>query len=301
MTRAYATMIPASLALFVLACTSGMVNGFESGTGGDTKGANAGAVGTDAGAEAFFAANVQPILINRCASCHMNTNAVDGPDFMGTAAAQVYASITANPGLVGSTPQASLLINKGAHAGPAFLPNEAQQVASFVTLFAQGAAASGAVGGGVLTGALKRFVDCMKIDDWRNKQVYQFADIQTGDGRCSSCHTPKYTNQQNNNDAAYLAPGTDGACMQENDDQMFRVNRRAECLTTMGVTLSGTNVVIANPPAWVAKQTEAAACTGAGCHPDYNLDQNMVQRLQEFLTLTKQRADNPAETCTPVN
>lgn len=293
------------LSLSSWGCTAGSSSGVFSSADPNAPGGVAGAGGaTGADAKAFFDANVQPALRQQCFSCHGNTNAADGPDFLGTTVDGMYDALAGNPGLIGTTPQASLLLNKGPHSGPAFTADAVQAVTEFITLFNQsgGSAATQAV-----TGKLQRFIDCMSLDLWNNLQVHQFANVTTGDGTCASCHIPVYADLDGNttpditNDAAFLGPGESGACLQEDNDQMFYANRHIECISKMGVVVQNGEVVIETPPAWIGKQAKAAACTGAGCHPDYNLGNvNADERLIEFLEETKAIADDPNEPCNPV-
>jgi hypothetical protein len=76
-------------------------------------------------ARQYFDSYVQPLLLGvrpkgACALCHQGTNTDNGPILFGTSPDQNYSTLTANGGLVGSSPETSRLLTKGDHAGNAF-------------------------------------------------------------------------------------------------------------------------------------------------------------------------------------
>src|SRR5262245_46208790 len=95
--------------------------------------------------EDVFATQVMPILINNCTFCHaVTTGAVaNAPQFLAgengdTAAAAVLKTVLDKnlwPGVVGTSPETSLLVQKGQHTGPAFQATDKAVVSNWIVLY----------------------------------------------------------------------------------------------------------------------------------------------------------------------
>jgi len=258
------------------------------------------------GAEAltFFTANVIPALQTNCASCHANTNVVDGPDFLGTGGTAGYhQAILNHPNtLLGNTPDNSLLLIKGVHTGPAFLTADAAKVSEWIRK-QKGTVTdpnNGGGGGGDTSGkpqnavaALERFGACMQLADFQAQtngrtaaQVYQ---QQTDQGNCASCH----------------AAGAYGALLSSNAQTTLDAWRHRPYLLklmTHTVESNGAFKGLAVNPRFKDKGIEAEACDAGQdtCHPVYELDANRQAALDEFLKRTLDRYNNPAIDCGPL-
>lgn len=87
-------------------------------------GADAGG-GNNAAARMFFDTNIQSMFSatrpkGACTLCHQNTVIGDGPDFLGTSAAENYTTLANDARLVTSSPATSVLLLRGDHLGDAF-------------------------------------------------------------------------------------------------------------------------------------------------------------------------------------
>lgn len=210
--RALALVLATSCAVLAAACTQqapggplvpggGGAGAGGSGPGsgagaGPTSGAGAGSTTSSGGGtdpQAFFDANVKPILAQACASCHADNpnDATGGPDFLGLTEADYYESLLAESRFVNSAPETSYLLTKGLHTGPAFSATQYDVVLEWLELEA---AAISNGGGGVFEGPtgeelIQQFSDCMTLDDWVATGMQTVATQPTLNGiPCSSCH-----------------------------------------------------------------------------------------------------------------
>jgi hypothetical protein len=89
----------------------------------------------DMGADAVsrFYTEVQPILTPACGGCHGVTG-TQAPAFM-LAQPDLLQNLLGYPGIVGSTPESSRLYMKGLHEGPAFTPEQAPVIRSWIELY----------------------------------------------------------------------------------------------------------------------------------------------------------------------
>lgn len=119
------SLIALSFALaLTTACVGELIEIDPGAGGGGGGGADAGTV-NQAGKN-FYDTNIAPMMISvrpkgTCASCHAGTDAINGPDFLGTTIASGYQTLMANTRLVNTTtPASSVLITRGDHTGDAW-------------------------------------------------------------------------------------------------------------------------------------------------------------------------------------
>jgi hypothetical protein len=145
-----------------------------------------------------FVQTVQPILSAKCQSCHVGpetstTNMFLGPDGVSSFYDTLVADRAVNGGF---DPAAATILLKGQHEGPALLPEEATAITSWLSaeLTARGAPTPGPTGNGNKNPrtAEMAFASCMSVSltEYTTTKAYQVANLNTGQGRCSSCHSP---------------------------------------------------------------------------------------------------------------
>ena len=291
------------LSLGSVGCASGSARSTSSpdnSIGGTVDGDTPADLGS-AEAQAFFEANVKSVLETNCASCHADGAPANGPDFLGASVDEMYTSLVANTRIMGSPSADGLLITKPAHAGPAYPEGDKASFREFVTLYNTEASEGG--GAPPAVDLLAVFAANMDYDEFREQDVDEWADLQTTDGNCSSCHTPKFNNQDNDNINAYIDPGVFGTSLQEENRTMFDVHQihYADNITDMGITQVGADLVVEQIPRWYGKLIEADDCAaqggGAGCHTTLvNNNQRdkadeLLEKLLVFLNSTKAKAD----------
>lgn len=146
---------------------AGAGNGNGNGPGNGSGGAGSGAAAPPPTPRQFFEERVAPALNSGCANCHSSSNGGPAPKFLGSGTPAYYGSLIADGRLVGATPATSLLVTKGAHEGPAFLPSQLPAVQQWIQLEAAagrvppppmagsgGAGAGGAGAGGAGAGGV---------------------------------------------------------------------------------------------------------------------------------------------------
>jgi hypothetical protein len=111
----------ALVALLGLAGCVGELTPLQAGGDDDIAGPDGGGVGSEAG-RTFFAANIEPMVTRTrpkgaCVTCHQGTDAVNGPDFLGTSTTTHYDTLVVNTRLIGDTPETSLFVTKPDHNG----------------------------------------------------------------------------------------------------------------------------------------------------------------------------------------
>jgi hypothetical protein len=119
---------------------------FAAGCGGELDDmSNGPGIDPNAAPKAMFETAVQPIMMQTCNVCHTGNAA--GPPFMAPMP-DVYSTVKAWPGLVGSSPQASKVYMKGMHEGPGFTPMQAMIVAQWINAEAMANRGGNPDGGG---------------------------------------------------------------------------------------------------------------------------------------------------------
>jgi len=144
-----------------------------------------------ASADALFEATVLPVLRDNCQACHSSDHPGEGPDYLGGPTTAFYAALTMNARLIGDSPANSLLVNKGAHAGPALTDAQKADLSAFITLWNQerGSLTTDAGAPAVtLTQALDKFARCMTRADWDANNLDELGAQATTQGPCASCH-----------------------------------------------------------------------------------------------------------------
>ena len=110
-------------------------------TGNDDGGAGGGGTGGGGGTAADmsgdyvdrFYTQVQPILQPACGGCHGMTGTA-APAFM-LSMPDMLQNLLSYPTIIGTSPTTSRLYLKGQHEGPAFTPDQAPIIASWITFF----------------------------------------------------------------------------------------------------------------------------------------------------------------------
>lgn len=185
----------AAVAMAMLgACVGGIDNGNTGGGGDDDD--------TSETARAIFDSSVAPLLTAKCASCHVgpetsSTNMFLGPEGLSS----YYATLTNDRAVNGGfdATAASILL-KGQHEGQPWTDAEKAKITTWL-------GAELKERGGVVQptdptgpnlhsaiGASQAFVGCMQapasMTDYTTLQAYQVANLNSENGRCSSCHSP---------------------------------------------------------------------------------------------------------------
>lgn len=118
------------LVLASSACT-GLITGGSSGGGGDDTGDDEASGSAAVAAREKFDKHVLPLLDSNCKGCHVGD---DGQGWM-KATPDAYTTIMGWPNLVSIiSPESSRLLTKGMHQGPAWTPEQAATVLSWLSL-----------------------------------------------------------------------------------------------------------------------------------------------------------------------
>ncbi len=233
-------------------------------------------------AEAMFSSNVEPILQSKCGVCHESGNASGYPDLFGTSSPDTYYQrVTADSRFIPAVPEDSLLLLKGEHTGPAFLPAEAQQVTAWLVQEAgeRGTGSTGPTDPGptgnfqptTLAEALTRFGACMDRQVWDNTvgqgNNTRIAQQNTTQGKCMGCHSS----------------GTAGAFLSASSGDTFDMNRTRPYV--LKLVLSTANVDGSFKDLVAARRFEKKGSEG-GDHPSYQLTQARLDAINSFVDQT---------------
>jgi mono/diheme cytochrome c family protein len=185
----------AAVAMALLAACVGGIDTSNNGNGDDDTPA------PGASARQIFDSQVAPLLSAKCATCHVGpeTSATDmflGPD----GPSSFYTTLSADRAIVGNfNPDSATILLKGAHEGPPWTTDEKTKITTWLQaeLTARGTTDPGPVTGNpgaTARGAEMAFAGCMtaaaSLTDYTTLKPYQVANLQTGQGRCNSCHSP---------------------------------------------------------------------------------------------------------------
>jgi mono/diheme cytochrome c family protein len=287
--------ILASVAMAVLGACVGGIDAQPPGGGDDTP---PGGTGT---ARALFDSSVAPLLTAKCAACHVGPETSATNEFLGAEGPpSFYDSIVADRAVNGGfNPAAATLLLEGAHQGPAWSPDEATKISAWLAaeLTARGATVTppGGTTGTPLTsvrGAEMAFVGCMttSVTDYTTIKPYQVADMNTAQGRCSSCHSPggaggQWLGQQNQYKDMF-------AKWQE--EVFFTGVFQAQLQTDNTYKISTAESKIC------AKGDEKD--NNLGTHPSFDCQQNngtALKALKDFATKVQAKVDAHDPTCGP--
>ncbi len=269
----------------------GSSDGAGSSTGGSSDGGSTGTSNPQGGAKDFFVKTVFPSLSTTCNSCHDDPdNTTGAPQFLGDNGNAAYTAIEGyTPALI-AIPENSLLIQHGAHTGPALETDQIDIVSEWLQMEAD---ERGLTGGGedppsgpTLQEALQGFADCMSYDDWMATGMNTIATTQTQYGNCNSCH----------------ASGEAGAWLSLNDQQMFEMNRQfpyIKRLVSGTVDEQGAFAGLVAARRFQNKGLEAESCNEQidNCHPVFSLPPAKSQAIDDFVSLTIQKYEDGG--CTP--
>jgi hypothetical protein len=242
-------------------------------------------------ARELFDRNVSPILDQRCASCHLGANPVDGPDFLGAAPGGAYDVLTGDLRMVPARPEDSILLLKGEHTGPAFTMVEAQTVTAWLLKEAdeRGLAPEvdpeeppvGDFTPKTVAEALTRFGNCMQRTDWdetygQNENT-QVAYQNTTEGRCYSCHST----------------GTAGSFLSQSSGDTFDMNKQRPYLLKLVLpTANEDGSFRALVPAYRFRDKG-----GDQGHPSYQLTAERSDALNAFVDRALARFSDFTQPC----
>ncbi|MEO1420240.1 MAG: hypothetical protein AAFU66_04700 [Pseudomonadota bacterium] len=278
-----AELWPLSLSLSLLAgCTGGTSStSFSSNGSGGGSGVDGDAAAASGDAQAFFDASVKSFVQEKCFNCH-GGGAPSGPAILGSSPNDMYAALSGNPLLIGATPQESLFLTKGAHAGPAFSPEETAELSTFISLLAE----SGGGGGGPAVAVdSEKMRGCISEELLEATEVDNLANKNAGGlGACPSCHSSELQ-EVGGNELEFIRPGTSGFCVEENDERQQFVLGEAACLSKFGFTIAGGRMAANEVPSILSLALEVQQCgANLGCrHPVFNMNDDERQGYLQFL------------------
>lgn len=242
-------------------------------------------------ARAVFDATVVGILQNECGACHEAANPSGYPDIFGTRTPNTYYDRLLLDGrYVTAVPEDSLLLVKGEHTGPAFLPADAQKVTAWLVKEAQ----ERGLGGGAVTPpadfrprslaeALTRFGACMNRDVWdatygagNNTQV---ARQGTDQGQCMACHST----------------GTAGAFLSASSGDTFEMSRLRP--NVLKLVLSQSNEDGSFKDLVPGRRFELKGGEG-GDHPSYLMTPERLAAIDSFVDQTLVSFRDFSQDCT---
>ena len=145
-----------------------------------------------------FDQTVEPLLAAKCIGCHVGPETSPTNMFLGPDGIPSFYNTLVNDRAVngGFDPAAATILLKGAHEGPPWTSTEIATITSWLQaeLAVRGAQMPPptTVGNKNPRTAEMAFVSCMTVtlDKYTSLQAYQVANMNTGQGRCSSCHSP---------------------------------------------------------------------------------------------------------------
>jgi len=243
----------------------------------------------DSTAREVFDLEVQPLLVARCQTCHvegMATAPGNALKFLGANAdANFYSAVNAFPSVVGGYNSGlATMINKGAHEGSGWwTPEEDEKIRNWLDM-EQAARGTGGGGGPVVAGdsleALAAWSGCMSLTNWIQADMGSWADKNAEGGTvCSSCHADGLQRFNTNGD----------------ETEMFTMNRYE-------LFIIGFFTVSLDPESGDANIVPAIdklerMGNGTTLHPTYSIDNEHFDRLEQFYQLTLQ--DQQAGGCGP--
>ena len=271
--------------------------------------------------EAFFEQNVQPILVEHCASCHSNTNEFNAPRFLGETPEQYYDKLVANTMFVSCDVENSILLLKGAdpnHAGVSLPGSGKPRVEEWLGLEAiarfDGICSTSPpppddpdepppqpgepepTPDAPLTGqtAMKQFGDCMTLTDWVATGMDQVANQNSNyngqnDVKCYSCHdtklntvTQKWVATGGNHMPNPNAGNADEQVMHAFEAMRYMYDSFNLVRWTVN-SADGSFTDLVMSQRWRDKGVEG------GSHPSYTLEQEYQDAYAAFFQLTYDR------------
>jgi hypothetical protein len=295
----YQTIIASMLtALLGAACVGDVEDGGDGGSGSGS--------GSGSNAKAEFDSIIAPLLTAQCASCHVGPNTSPTNMFLGEdGLSSYYSQIQKDRGVNGNwDPAQATLLTKGLHTGPAFTAADAAKISKWLTdeRTARGSgggvdpggngsgsgSGSGSAGLTSARGAAMAFAACMSVSEteYTATQAYQVANMNSNNGRCTSCHNGSAGGVNFTNTNAYK--------------DMF--SKWQQELTFYGIfqpaapAAAGGNYTIAAAEAKLCnKGTEKQ--NNLGTHPQYDCKQNnstALNNLKTFITQVQAKVGTAA-------
>jgi hypothetical protein len=240
-------------------------------------------------AKAYFTANVDPQLEASCGSCHA-TGVDSAPIFLASASPDAaYSKITSGvvAGIL-AVPANSMLILHGQHTGPALTPTQQMVVTQWLNIevMERHLGSMGPAGAPVVTvqSAIAQFGACMTITDFTDRSngvaVSDLPKAQTQAGPCNGCH--------NAGDGGFWASaGKLGGVDQT--QVMFQKTQTMPYIkkyVTGTVDANGNFAGLQASNSIRTKSSVAQECVGPDCHPKFNLDPQLAQAIDDFVTKT---------------
>jgi hypothetical protein len=238
-------------------------------------------------AKAFYEQNVDPQLEASCGSCHA-TGANSAPIFLVAASPDAaYMKITSGvvAGIL-AQPANSMLILHGAHTGPALTSTQQMLVSQWLSIEVMERHLGGSSGAPTITvqAAITAFGQCMSLDDFEDNStgaaVSDLPRAQTQAGPCNGCH--------NAGDGGFWASGGNVGGV----DQRTIMFQKSQTMPYIKKYITGTvdaNGNFAGLQASNAIRTKSSVaqdCVGPDCHPKFNLQPELAQAIDSFVTKT---------------
>lgn len=244
--------------------------------------------------EKFFIDTLHPVLLNRCGLCHAR-GAQSAPIWLDAAADKAYVIIKEfKGGEMHEPPPGNAMLNKGEHVGPDLEPDEEGLVKRWVSL-----EHPESVGGGQgvdLEDLMEKYETCGLEDDAFNDWIGQQLDtlpqtLTNGNCSCTTCHADQ--------DKIF------GVFLSDDARQTFDAHSVQPSVNTYVLTdidQNGTLIGLRPSDRLVTKGQEEVACDcnialGLNndfldpdfCHPDYDLDDDLEDNLDDFIRLMLSR------------
>lgn len=177
----------------LLGCSPGLQSDFQPGSGGNRDGGVNNAAAATTKDRDLFDSKVLSILKGNCASCHQSPGINGAPPFLGSEEGVYYATLVNDKRFVGISPDASLLITKGKHEGPAFTATQAADVKEWLSAAAANPTSNAGppIASGADGNSLTAFGDCMNYQDYVDSGMPDLPRQGTAQdgGVCTSCHS----------------------------------------------------------------------------------------------------------------
>jgi hypothetical protein len=249
-------------------------------------------------ARAKFDQGVEPLLSAKCAGCHIGSETSATNMFLGPDGVTSFYTTLVNDRAVngGFDPTAATILLKGPHEGPSWSPTEAATITAWLQaeLTERGAQMPPPTGTGNKNprGAEMAFVSCMTVSmtEYTSIKPYLVADMNTGQGRCGSCHSPGGAGGQ------WL-----GNAPNNTYTDMFKKWQEEVFFTGVFQAqrqVDGTYKVAAADTKICNKGKEKA--NSLGTHPPFDCTQNnstALNNLKSFATMVQTKVDMADPTC----
>jgi hypothetical protein len=222
-----------------------------------------------------FDATVKPLLAAQCSSCHTGTSDQFPNRFLGMSNSGYYDAVVNDRLITGDfDPAQARMLTMGVHASGAAPAWTAEQSGVIAAWLQEEAVVRGAarpddpppainpfLAPRDATNAFKQWSSCMSVSsaEWLASEVHRWADANTNQGQCKSCHNA----------------GTGGYWASDDEEEMFARNQEELFIRTFfaaAPVADGTYTIRVNDTKLCAKGQERANNTGT--HPGFNCTSN---------------------------